>query len=352
MPRAQSCRDFLHSRLLIPVTALLSVMFGFPSAVSGDEKAEPDGIRIAEDDRTLALLRGDSVILVYNKTAPKLPDGVDPIFARSGMLHPVNTPSGRTITGLYPADHRHQNGIFSAWVRTSWNDRDIDFWNLGGGTGRVTHSRVVRRFSDSHRAGFEAELIHQALGDAPVDVLREQWIVTALVDSPPAANIFDLEVRQNALTDQPLIVSKYHYGGVAVRAAESWLGSGTDRPDTGQSADGGTGCRMANEFTADRAVGNHQRTRWVTISGPIDGQPACLTMMSHPGNFRAPQPARLHPSKPYFVFTPCVDESFTIDRNHPYLARYRFLVTDHLPDSEELESSWSQWIAEPQPDGR
>jgi hypothetical protein len=60
------------------------------------------------------------------------------------------------------------------------------------------------------------------------------------------------------LTDKPLILQMYHYGGVALRGPVRWL-----------SADD--------------------------------------------GDFRK-QAARLHPTKPYFVFSPCVDAEFTIDQ--------------------------------------
>ena len=30
---------------------------------------------------------------------------------------------------MFPFDHAHQHGIFTAWVQTTWLDREIDFWN-------------------------------------------------------------------------------------------------------------------------------------------------------------------------------------------------------------------------------
>jgi hypothetical protein len=34
---------------------------------------------------------------------------------------------------------------------------------------------------------------------------------------------FDLETTQSALTDKPLLVQKYHYGGLALRGPVAWL---------------------------------------------------------------------------------------------------------------------------------
>jgi len=36
------------------------------------------------------------------------------------------------------AGRKHQHGIFTAWVMTKWRDREIDFWNLAKGSGRVS----------------------------------------------------------------------------------------------------------------------------------------------------------------------------------------------------------------------
>src|SRR6185436_3329477 len=52
-------------------------------------------------------------------------------------LHPVRTPSGAIVTDQFPPDHAHQSGIFFAYTKTKFEDRDVDFWNLAGGKGRV-----------------------------------------------------------------------------------------------------------------------------------------------------------------------------------------------------------------------
>ena len=49
------------------------------------------------------------------------------------------------------------------------------------------------------------------------------------------------------------------------------------------------------------------------------------------------------PTKPYFCYAPRVDGSFTIDREHPFVSRYRFLVTDAKPDAEWIEQQWRIW---------
>ena len=68
-----------------------------------------------------------------------------------------------------------------------------------------------------------------------------------------------------------------------------------------------------------------------------------IAVLSHSDNFRAPQTARLHPSKPYFCFAPCVDGEFSIDRSRPFQSRYRYLITDAAPDASWLDEQWKTW---------
>ena len=49
---------------------------------------------------------------------------------------------------------------------------------------------------------------------------------------------------------------------------------------------------------------------------------------STPTTFRYPQPVRLHPSKPYFVFAPEVLGEFSIEPEQTYESRYRYVVFD------------------------
>ncbi len=300
-------------------------------------------LQLDETDATITIRQSSKIVLTYNKQAPKVPDGIDPIFARTGFLHPVASPMERIVTEVYPFDHAHQSGIFSAWVKTRWNDREIDFWNLAGGTGRVVHQRVLTTFASDGRIGFETDLVHRAMQAPAVDVLRDRWKVTAN-ETDGSYHSFDIESTQTALTEIPLIVQKYHYGGMAFRGSVRWL---TEKDsDSKKQADQNAEREpnsFQNEFGSDRIKANHEKTRWVSFTGAIHGQPVTLTVLSHAENFRAPQPARIHPTKPYFVFSPCVDDEFLIDRDHPLTNRYRFLITDLPADSAWIQQQWTTW---------
>ena len=306
-------------------------------------------LQLDETESVVTIRQSGKIILSYNKQSPPVPDGIDPIYQRSGFLHPVASPTGRVVTETFPFDHPHQHGIFTAWVKTTWHDREIDFWNLAGGTGRVLHQRIINTFAEVGQIGFEADLTHRAEKEPVVDILRERWRITAFA-TDGLYHGFDLQTTQHALTDKPLVIQKYHYGGVALRGPVRWL---TEKEsDSKKPADGSSNAparepsEFLNDLGSDRIKGNHEHAHWVSLTGQIDGQPVTITVLCHRDNFRSPQAARLHPTKPYFVFSPCVDGEFIIDREHPFTSRYRYLITDAAPDSKWLNQQWDAWHAE------
>ena len=306
------------------------------------EKQMKNGnLHLVEDETTITLSNYGKTMLVYNKVSPPVPEGMNPLYHRSGFLHPVMSANGKVVTATFPADHAHQHGIFSAWVKTSWNDRNIDFWNLAGGTGRVLHQRIINTSTDGSNISFEVDLIHRAEQSPVVDILRERWKITAL-PTDGSYHAFDLQAHQQAITDKPLILHEYHYGGMALRGPSRWL-TVRDSDKGAESAGVREPAEFLNDAGSDRVRGNHEHSRWVAMTGTMDGQPVTIAVLCHKDNFRAPQAARIHPTKPYFVYAPCVDGEFSIDQNHPYSARYRYLITDAEPDPEWLNDVWQQW---------
>jgi hypothetical protein len=55
---------------------------------------------------------------------------------------------------------------------------------------------------------------------------------------------------------------------------------------------------------------------------------------------------RLHPDKPYFVFTPSVLGAFEIKPGDEYVSRYRYVVHDGPPDAQLYDRIWTDY-AEP-----
>lgn len=312
--------------------------------VSNAGKCQAAKLRVVESDDTIVVQDGDQAIMTYNKVSPPVPAGLKDVFERSGCLHPVCSPSGQSVTAMFAEDHPHQQGIFSAWVRTTYDGETIDFWNLGGRTGRVLHEKVVAIQAEGDQVGFEVDLIHRKETEPKVDVLRERWKITAY-PTDGTYRCFDLQSQQTLIAPQPLQVNEYHYGGFAVRGPVRWVNEAKNQDQREPNG-------FVNDSGSDRKKGNHEPARWVSMWGEIDGKPVSITVLSDPKNFRAPQPARIHPTKPYFCFAPCVDGEFVIDADHPYQAHYRYLITDAKPDPKWLDQQWEAWSAEAGQQGR
>ena len=94
----------------------------------------------------------------------------------------------------------------------------------------------------------------------------------------------------------------------------------------------------------DRWKGNNTRPNWLAFSGKIDGQDVSATVFCSPKNFRAPQPVRIHPNKPYFCFAPMVEGPFAISSGEEYTSSYRYLVTSAAANPESIGESWKEYL--------
>lgn len=309
-------------------------------------------LRCTENARQIQISIGGKPVVTYQKSIRESPDGIAPVFRRSGYLHPVMTPSGRTVTGDFPPDHAHQHAIFSAYVRTRFEGNAVDFWNQRAEQGGVRHDRVISTQQSRDSASFQVRLAHeQYVGDGKtIPALYETWKVTVHRTSANAY-LFDLESEQTCASDSPLTIRKYHYGGMALRGSNQWYSESTaaaltaaqqrlkKNPDAELPSLELAGHRFLTDEGKNRFSGNHSRANWVSISGVVDGEPAGIVVIGHPDNFRHPQPVRLHPNKPYFCFAPMVLGEFTIRPGQPFRSKYRYIVHDGPPDIELIRST-------------
>jgi len=299
-----------------------------------------------DDGRGLILKVGSRPVLRYNYAELASPPGLDPVYARSGHIHPLFTPSGAVVTDDFPPDHAHQHALFFAWVNTTFDGHRVDFWNQNGRTGRVKHVEVLERDYGPVFAQFKTRLRHEDVTkpDAPVPVLDEDWTVRVYDRSD--VFLVDFESKQACIAPKPLEINKYHYGGFGLRGNRAWLDAtaqGEAPPDPKRSG-------RSDFLTSDgkrRSNGNHTRPHWVDLSGEIEGTPCGVAVFDHPGNYQYPQPVRLHPNKPYFCFAPSVLGSFTLEPRRPYVSRYRLVLHDGPPDADVLERLFSDFAEPP-----
>jgi hypothetical protein len=286
------------------------------------------------DGSKLKLRVGDKTVLEYQAEPGDLPrPDIKPIFKRGGYIYPIFSPSGKLVVDDFPPNHVHHHGIWTAWTKTEFEGRHPDFWNMGDGKGRVEFVNLDQHWSGPVHGGFRARHRYVDLMATPAKIaINETWKLKlyAIEGVSKPLRVFDLELHHEAAGAAPLILPKYHYGGLGFRGHRAW--------------DGKPNCFFltANGET-DRVKGNETKGRWCHISGNVDGARTGVAILGHPGDFRAPQPMRLHPSEPFFCYAPSQDGDWEIAPGKPYSARYRFIVQDGEPDSAELDRLWNDY---------
>ena len=296
------------------------------------QRGRADSVEVATDAGALHIRIDGRPALDFRLRAEPSRASIAPSFLRAGYIHPVFTPSGRIVTDDYPDDHPHQHGIFFAWTRTEFEGRHPDFWNMGDGTGAVELEKIEDVRGGAEKATFKAHLRHVDLS-APQrkTALNELWEVTVYraVAGMSRYAMFDIVSTQECASASPLILPDYRYGGIGIRGHRDWRAKANVSFLTSEGK--------------DRIAGDDTTARWCAIGGRVDGQPVGLAALSHPQNFRAPQPLRIHPDDPYFNFSPSKRGQWEITPGRPYVSRYRFVAYDGDVNAAELNRLWDDY---------
>lgn len=304
------------------------VILGAPGEYRAEAVAPKDFPKVELKDDGRGLLIGK---LRYNVAVNEAPAGVDPVFKRSGYLHPIPTPDGRTISNDFPKNHLHHHGVWFPWTSSEFEGRKTDFWNSKSKQGKVEHVKTLGTLSGPLFAGFSAQHRFVALtGPEPKTALNEIWDLRAYAVEKRV--VFDLQSTQTCATDQPLVIKKYHYGGLGFRGSGEWEGK--------------TGFEFLSSEGKTRADGNETTARWAVMTANVEGRPASIGFLNHPSNFRHPQPLRIHPSEPFFCWAPSQGGDFSIEPGKPYVSRFRFIVSDAPLTAAEMNAAWKDY-AEP-----
>ena len=71
-------------------------------------------LKLTQTKDIIRVTLGNKPVLEYVKTEKPVPEGVAPVYRRSGYIHPVFSPSGQEVTGDFPADHAPVGGSGSS----------------------------------------------------------------------------------------------------------------------------------------------------------------------------------------------------------------------------------------------
>ncbi len=300
-----------------------------------------EGLQVTETEKAITITRGDVMVLTYHKAEVPPPEKADPIYKRSGFIHPLCAPNGEPVTGIHPADHYHHLGLWHAWVKTKHGKDNPDFWNLRGRTGRVRYVKTIILHEGSDRdssVGFVVEqeqVAYKGQGKTETVVLKEQFGIR--VEYVDGENRVGYRIKQTNVSSESLILPAYRYGGgLAYRAPHHW-----DRTNSDYLTSEGL----------DRTNSHTTRARWVAMWGPTVKGLATLTVMIHPENRDFPQrlrtwPPSSHNGAIFFNVVPTQEKAWEIKPGEQITESYLLTVSDGKPDKDKIEKSWKEWAGD------
>jgi hypothetical protein len=243
---------------------------------------------------------------------------------RKPHVHPLATLAGHVLTTAEPDDHPWQRGL---WFSIKFVDGD-NFWE------ELPPYGVLRHVGD--------EVVEWIRPDRETVALTEQRHLRHL-DLGSGAYAIDWESELVSPADTVLDRTEYTtwggYGGLALRGRPDW----TD-----------TEIRLDDGRTRDRAVA--VESRWLDLTGIVDGAVVGITIHDHPTNARHPVPwyASTLAGPGYgdgwanfvnaaFLF----HEPLGLAAGAPLSLRYRVVVHDGVAEDETIERWWRDWTGTP-----
>lgn len=316
----------------MPSSSLLKI-FGGLSLITTLAFANSHELVLQENPNAITISYGDAPILTYHKAVVPGPEGLSDLYRKSGFIHPLHAPGGGVVTSIHAPGHEHHMGLWHAWVHTEFRGRPVDFWNVKGNAGLVRYAGSEAVHQDAESVGFtvrQEQVASTYNGREEEVVLREKLSVS--VGREDGANVIDYVIRQRNVTDAPLLLPIYRYGGgIAYRAPHSW-------------EEGNAGYLTAEGL--DRTEGHASRGRWVAMYGPTESGDATVVIMGHPSNHDSPQRMRIWPEgKIFFTYVPTQEFEWKIGPGEEIEMRYRVVVSDGRPDPSEIEQQWNRYLS-------
>jgi hypothetical protein len=297
--------------------------------------------QVVLDHRNISLSHAGRKVLDYHHAHIEAPAGADPLYGKSGFIHPLYSPEGNILTRIQPEDHYHHYGIWNPWTRTIVEGQPVDFWNLVAGEGTVRFAGLISKTSGELYSAFTVRQEHvnfKARGPDQV-AIQETWHVKSFPVEMDGRMIWliDFTSTLNNPLDSAIELSAYRYGGgIGWRATAAWNRHNssilTSEGRTRKDADGTSArwCRVAGQFPTGKSSG--------------------ILFCSHPGNRAHPEPMRVWPldanggrGDVFFEFCPIRHEKWILYPDRDYVLKYRMLVFDGEFPAELAESVWQQY---------
>jgi len=298
-------------------------------------------IDIVQTEDELTITDEGRPVLTYRISEQMPPEGVDPLYRRSGFIHPLRSPGGEVLTQIQPPDHYHHYGIWGPWTKTRIGEREIDYWNLGKGEGTVRTQAILTSSTGPDHAVFTALQSHTDLGHEQGErVTMDEFYEVRYLGREQEAPRYTVDITsvfRNVIEDTIFFEAYRYGGGLGFRATERW------------NADN---CTVVTSEGKERDEADGTTGRWCIIEGKSsvkEGRSGIL-FMSHPGNHVHPEPMRVWPTDMrsgglMFNFTPTRFKPWQIVPWSDHTLRYRLVVFDGSLTAEEADAYWSEFAS-------
>jgi hypothetical protein len=300
------------------------------------------GIEIVQTEDELTITEEGRPLLTYRTGEQMPPEGVDPLFRRSGFIHPLYSPGGELLTQIQPPDHYHHYGIWGPWTKTRIGDREIDYWNLGKGEGTVRVKAILTSSTGPDHAAFTALQSHIDLGyDEGERVTMDEFYEVRYLGREQGAPRYTVDITtvfRNVIQDT-IVFEAYRYGGgLGFRATERWNALNSS---------------ILTSEGEKRVTADGTRARWCLVEGEssVEEGRSGILFMSHPDNREHPEPMRVWPEDTqggalFFNYSPIRHREWVIEPGADYTLKYRLVVFDGSLSVEEAENYWEAFAGE------
>lgn len=308
------------------------------------EALEPKSVvSLKKDHKDLSLLVNEKPVLNYRYAVTFPPDGINPIFQRSGFIHPLWSPGGEALTRVQAPDHYHHYGIWGPWTRTHIGDRQVDFWNLAEGQGTVKFAAFLSEIEGAVFSGFTALQQHIDFGGkGPDQIAMNEILDVRTWNTGEDVWMIDYTTSLNSPLQNGILLDAYRYGGgIGFRATEKW------KKDN---------CTVLTSDGKTRVDADGSFAKWCIVEGEsaVPGGRSGILFMSHPSNRMHPEPMRVWPldanggrGDMYFEFVPIRHIEWKLDPKQSYTLKYRMIVFDGKMDAQTAEMYWNSFAANP-----
>ena len=306
----------------------------------GSIPASSEKITATDNAGTLTMAYSARNIMQYNYKTVYPPAGVDTAFRRSGFIHPLWSPKGTVLTNIQPSDHYHHYGIWNPWTHTTFEGKEVDFWNLVKREGRVCANGFLSTTEGPVYGGFKAHHIHVAHPDSigKKTALNEVWDVRVF-NQGTNVWLWELTSTLSCASESPLTIEEYRYQGLGFRANAEW----TKENAAFLTSEGKT-----------RKDADNTRARWCMVEGQSTAGRSGIVFLGNPSNYNYPEPIRIWDEKQnngrgdvFFNFCPTKTQRWQLVPGHEYTLRYRMLVYDNACTKEQAEAAWIDFANPP-----